>query len=93
MMAFGSSAFEDLKTFFYNQNSWIRYSNSTNDYIFKAFQFHFHQPSEHHINGQSYPLEIHLVHVLDNPTITEYAVVGLLFEVDHSLAYDMFDFA
>lgn len=25
-------------------------------------QFHFHAPSENHINGQSFPLEIHFVH-------------------------------
>src|SRR5207344_3151833 len=26
-------------------------------------QFHFHDPSEHTVDGMSYPLEIHLVHV------------------------------
>ncbi len=25
-------------------------------------QFHFHDPSEHHIDGKSYPIEMHLVH-------------------------------
>ena len=25
-------------------------------------QFHFHSPSEHHVNGEYFPLEMHLVH-------------------------------
>lgn len=25
-------------------------------------QFHFHDPSEHHVDGRTYPMEIHLVH-------------------------------
>lgn len=29
---------------------------------FNLAQFHFHAPSENHINGKSYPLEAHLVH-------------------------------
>ncbi|RCU44645.1 carbonic anhydrase family protein [Corallincola holothuriorum] len=29
---------------------------------FELKQFHFHAPSENHINGESYPLEAHLVH-------------------------------
>lgn len=38
--------------------------------------FHFHSPSEHQIEGQSYPLEVHLVHkdAQDN-----YTVVGVMF--------------
>jgi carbonic anhydrase len=69
MMQFGASPYEDLKTFFTN-NSWVRFSNETNDYVFKSWQFHFHQPSEHTVNGQSYPLELHLVHKLDSTAIT-----------------------
>jgi carbonic anhydrase len=39
-------------------------------------QFHFHSPSEHTLNGQSFPLEIHLVHLDSSgkPAL----VVGLL---------------
>jgi carbonic anhydrase len=29
---------------------------------FELLQFHFHSPSENHINGKSYPLEAHFVH-------------------------------
>ena len=53
---FGGSTHEDLKTFFSNQNSWVLYSNETNDYIFTSAQFHLHSPSEHTINGVQYPL-------------------------------------
>ena len=41
-------------------------------------QFHFHSPSENHINGQSYPLEAHFVHVDEQGNI---AVVAVMFEV------------
>ena len=29
---------------------------------FKLVQFHFHRPSEHLINGKTYPMEVHFVH-------------------------------
>ena len=29
---------------------------------YQFLQFHFHDPSEHHIDGTSYPMEMHLVH-------------------------------
>ena len=29
---------------------------------YQLLQFHFHRPSEHTINGKSYPMEMHLVH-------------------------------
>jgi carbonic anhydrase len=46
----------------------------------KAFalkQFHFHTPSEHTLDGQSYPAEAHLVHVAEDG---ELAVLGLFYE-------------
>lgn len=33
-----------------------------NDRKFKLRQFHFHAPSEHHIEGKAFPMEMHLVH-------------------------------
>ena len=40
-------------------------------------QFHFHSPSEHTVNGQYFPMEVHFVHQNDKG---ELLVVGLLFE-------------
>ena len=33
-----------------------------NDRKYKLRQFHFHAPSEHHIEGKAFPMEVHLVH-------------------------------
>lgn len=44
---------------------------------FKLLQFHFHAPSENHINGKSYPLEVHLVHADSQGNL---AVVAVMFE-------------
>ncbi len=44
---------------------------------FELKQFHFHTPSENHINDKSYPLEAHYVHLDKNGNI---AVLGLMFE-------------
>lgn len=44
---------------------------------FELKQFHFHAPSENLIEGKSYPLEVHLVHVSDKGEI---AVVAVMFE-------------
>jgi len=40
-------------------------------------QYHFHTPSENHIEGKSFPLEAHFVHVASDG---ELAVVAVLFE-------------
>ncbi|MFY0653799.1 MAG: carbonic anhydrase family protein [Cyclobacteriaceae bacterium] len=42
---------------------------------YSLLQFHFHTPSEHHVDGKEYPMEIHFVHQsLDNT----YAVLAVL---------------
>lgn len=41
-------------------------------------QFHFHAHSEHQVDGNNYPLEMHLVHASKNSRL---AVVGFFFEV------------
>lgn len=41
-------------------------------------QFHFHHPSEHTLNGVSFPLEVHLVHKSASGSL---AVVGVFFKV------------
>ncbi len=33
-----------------------------NKRAYKLRQFHFHEPSEHHIDGKTFPMEMHLVH-------------------------------
>ncbi len=42
----------------YDEGSSIR----IDDRKFKLLQFHFHSPSENHIEGRSFPMEAHLVH-------------------------------
>jgi len=51
---------------------------------YQTKQFHFHTPSEHMIDGITYPMEMHIVNVLkdsnekNNP---QYLVIGLLFKM------------
>jgi carbonic anhydrase len=45
------------------------------DIPFELKQFHVHVPSEHHMDGMSYPMEIHFVHADDNGNL---AVLGLI---------------
>ncbi len=47
------------------------------DKKFELKQFHFNTPSENMVNGKSYPLEVHFVHVND---ANELAVVALLYQ-------------
>lgn len=42
------------------------------DYNLK--QFHFHTPSEHHLNGKTFPMEVHFVH---SDADGQFAVVGV----------------
>jgi len=42
------------------------------DYNLK--QFHFHTPSEHHLNGKTFPMELHFVH---SDADGQFAVVGV----------------
>uniref|UniRef100_A0A7S2WNU0 Carbonic anhydrase n=1 Tax=Mucochytrium quahogii TaxID=96639 RepID=A0A7S2WNU0_9STRA len=46
--------------------------------LYHLRQFHFHSPSEHLVDGQRYPLELHLVHIADDNSI---AVIGVLFRI------------
>jgi len=52
------------------------------DYVAK--QFHFHTPSEHLIDGMTFPMEMHMVNALvdsSNPDKTSVLVVGILFKI------------
>ena len=51
---------------------------------YSSRQFHFHTPSEHLIDGMTFPMEMHIVNVLKdsaNPNNPQYLVVGLLFRM------------
>lgn len=45
--------------------------------IYQLVQFHFHTPSENFLDGEQYPLELHLVHRASDNTL---AVVGVFFD-------------
>ena len=46
---------------------------------YHMLQAHFHSPSEHHINGADYPLEMHLVHKSEKGDAL--LVLGILFKL------------
>ena len=50
---------------------------SVNGHFYELKQFHFHSPSENHIDGKSYPMEMHLVHTDVEGNL---AVVAVVFE-------------
>ena len=62
----------------YDEGNTIGYEGRV--YDFK--QFHFHTPSEHLIDGVTYPMELHMVHMLkqEGSRTPVYMVVGLLFK-------------
>ncbi|MBI5908895.1 MAG: carbonic anhydrase family protein [Betaproteobacteria bacterium] len=47
-------------------------------------QFHFHTPSEHHINGRSFPMEVHLVH---KDASGKLAVIGVMLQEGKSNSF------
>lgn len=54
-------------------------SLALNGHAFELKQFHFHSPSENHINGEAFPMEAHLVHADENGNL---AVVAVMFKED-----------
>lgn len=70
-----------------NNGHSIQYNFEEGDYItlddkkYNLKQIHFHEASEHTINGVRYPLEMHLVHVSEDNQI---AVLGVLAEEGES---------
>lgn len=62
----------------YDEGSSVEYDGKI--YAFK--QFHFHTPSEHHIDGITYPLEMHMVHQAqsEGDSVPQYFVWGMLFK-------------
>ena len=50
-----------------------------NDRRYKLRQFHFHAPSEHHIEGKAFPMEMHMVHQDQNGHVL---VLAAMLEAD-----------
>ncbi|MCH4551868.1 carbonic anhydrase [Aestuariibaculum lutulentum] len=63
----------------------INYKNKT--YFLK--QIHFHEPSEHKINGIVYPIEMHLVHMNSDGEVTVLGVLGE--EGEGSVLFEFFE--
>ena len=59
----------------YDEGSTITFD----DQVYDFKQFHFHTPSEHLIDGVTYPMEMHMVHTLQGQDAT-YLVIGALFK-------------
>lgn len=51
-------------------------------------QIHFHEPSEHKINGLIYPIETHLVHISKDDSITVLGLMGI--EGKESQLFELF---
>ena len=56
----------------YNPGSGIRVQGE----IYKLLQLHFHSASENTVKGESFPLEMHLVHKSDSGRIESNVVIG-----------------
>jgi len=48
---------------------------------YRLLQFHFHSPSEHHVNGKPYDMVAHLVHQADDGQL---GVIGIMMKVGNS---------
>lgn len=65
-----------------NNGHTIQYNFEEGDFInlnndkFELKQIHFHEPSEHTINGIRYPLEMHLVHMNKDKNITVLSIMA-----------------
>ena len=57
---------------------------------FSLLQFHFHLPSEHTVEGESYPMEVHFVHQAEEGDL---AVIGVFMAVGsgHSAVQSIWD--
>ena len=60
---------------FAEQTNWVEVDGDK----FELLQFHFHTPSEHLVDGVTYPMEMHLVHKKVGSE-NQYLVIGVLFK-------------
>ena len=59
---------------------------SIEGHSFELKQYHFHAPSENHINGQPYPMESHFVHADDQGNLAVVAVMYVLGDENAAIA-------
>lgn len=64
----------------HNKNQYILFNNEK----FDLLQFHFHTPSEHALQHQRYPLEMHLVHA---NAAGQYLIIGVLLKPGKTNAF------
>lgn len=64
----------------YDKGSEVAFDGKT----YRLVQFHFHTPSEHKINADEFPMEVHMVHRGADST---YLVVALLFQQGEENAF------
>lgn len=51
----------------------------------KLVSLHFHAPAEHHLSGHEYPLELHMVHEIEEPSSgSTHFVIGVWFASEGS---------
>jgi carbonic anhydrase len=64
-----------------NNGHTIQYNFEKGDYVivdnmkYELIQIHFHEPSEHTINGVRYPMEVHLVHMNEDKQFVVLAIL------------------
>jgi len=81
----GHTAVLGVKTEY--DNDGVMTGGPLGDERYQMLQMHFHWGanvtvgSEHTINGVTYPLELHLVHINNNATELDLAVAGFFFEI------------
>jgi len=71
--------------FNFDEGNFIYYNGKE----YKLKQLHFHEDSEHTVNGMRYPIEMHLVHVSDDGQIAVVGVLGM--EGADSQLFEFFD--
>ncbi len=71
--------------FDFNEGDSINYKGET----FHLKQIHFHEPSEHNINGVKYPIEIHLVHQSNSKKLSVISI--LCIEGEESQLFEFFE--
>ncbi|KAB1068675.1 carbonic anhydrase family protein [Tamlana haliotis] len=71
--------------FDFEEGDYITYKNER--YCLK--QIHFHEPSEHKINGIIYPIEVHLVHTSKSGKATVLSILGK--EGEESQLFEFFE--